>query len=346
MKSKARLFMSIVVLGTSNCFQSGGEEPAKGSIEPNLSYDLEAASLQGDLVRGASRAHFAVARKDGDLYDLSVELNGLVLSALVSQKEQTMDFDGFTSGSGAPTQVREDDRAFLRELHEALGADATLRANELGKMLEHGLSVWSQMSDSFPLVKTFHAETDRSYSSMCNLCGAFVQGTHDCNVCNRWDPACSSIAQLGTRESTTFYFINGGWIDHVNPDHVPDLFERGECFGNCGWACSDWGDQQLTEDCLDHDQCVRNGHWMALSWCDDDFTKTVDDEFGAPNCSRFVADTVTVSCRAEKNWKGWYVVKSCDPCPPGTSPSGYTNQGHPTWYPSLKCSGPAHWICP
>jgi hypothetical protein len=348
MKTNVRLLSSILMVGSlaGGCVQAVGEEATPAAIQPRLSYTLEGTSLRGDLKGGAVPARFAVVQKESGIFDVTIELNGLVVSAIVSQKEQTMDFDGFTAGTGAATQIRDEDRALLRDLHDALGGDATLRDNPLGVMLEHGVSVWSQMSDSFPLVKTVHADQDKSYASMCDLCGQFVQATHDCDVCDRWSPGCTSIAQLGTREDTTFYFINGGWIDHVTPDHIPDLWERGECFGNCGLSCSEWGNQQLTEDCFDHDQCVRNGHWIVSGWCDDEFASTVDDEFAAPNCSRFVADTVTVHCRATKNFKGWYVISSCDPCPAGTSPSGYTNAGHPTQYPSLKCSAEPHWVCP
>lgn len=320
------------------------QPPASSSSE--LTYSLEAGNLRGKFQRGAMSVDFAALEKDGALYDVTVELNGVVLTSLVTKKEESVDFDGFTSGTGAPTQLRDEDRTHLRALHAAISAEKPIKDSAAGVMLEHGLSLWSQMSDSYPLVKAVHSDKDRSWESLCDWCGTFVHATHDCNQCDFFDDRCSSWALIGTREPSTEYFINGGWIANVTPDHIPLLMERGECYGNCGLGCAAWGEQQLTQDCTDHDQCVRNGHWMASAWCDDDFASASDDEYAAPNCSRYSADTTTVACRATQNWKGWYVIQSCDACPAGYTHSGYTNEGHPTWYPRRRCSKPPRWFCP
>jgi hypothetical protein len=300
---RLRTLGSIFALVAAGACSAAVDEAPSGTTESTevrgeLRYELDENRLRGSFVTERGDVEFSALEKDGRLYDVTVELNGVVLSVLFATDEKAADFDGFTAGTGDPTLLRDEDRMLLGALERAITKDEKVAASSAGTMLEHAVSLWSEMSSTYPLVRAVHGDENKTYQSLCSLCHQYVAATHDCNVCSDYQAACTSNVQLGERGATTSYWVNGAWTTQP-PDHVAGLWETGECFGNCGLGCpTDW-QQQLTQDCANHDQCVRNGHRIVTSYCDDDFTLAIDDELYAPWCTSTggaILDTRTVTC--------------------------------------------------
>jgi hypothetical protein len=275
-----------------------GTSVSEREVTGELSYELDGTALDGSFRTSRGDVEFSALVKDDRLYDVTVELNGVVLSLLMASDVQAADFDGFTAGTGDPTQLRSEDRLLLAAFRRAVAGSEEIAASNAGKVLEHAVSLWSEMSDTYSLVRAAHGDEDKAYQSLCGLCHQYAQATHDCWTCSDYQAGCTSNVQLGERGAATNYWVNGAWTTQ-GQDHVPGLWETGECFGNCGEGCPGDYQQQLTQDCANHDQCVRNGHWIVSGWCDDDFTLAIDDELYAPTCVSTggqVIDTKYVAC--------------------------------------------------
>jgi hypothetical protein len=248
-----------------------------------LEVDATEASIQGTYSQGDATLRFRSIELEPQVFDIVVEVNGMTLAAIVDQGRRVAEVDGFAA-NGGDTQMRDADRAILGGFVAAVGTHLDVEAHGAATMLHRVASNWSQTPDSAPLQRTVAGSEDRAYVSLCGYYKQWVVATHDCQVCNNFDPKCTSTAMVGYRwDLKTHYYINGSWTTTV-PDHVANLYEAGDCFGNCGPGCPS-GDQTLTLDCHDHDHCVRNGHFIASMYCNDEFIRASDDEFFAPRCA-------------------------------------------------------------
>ncbi|WP_428265757.1 hypothetical protein [Haliangium sp.] len=247
-----------------------------------LSVESSESRLWGSFELGADSLRFDSRAVGVDEFDVVVELNGMMLTAVVDRSAQVAEIDGFAA-AGSDTQMVDSDRVVLEAFTRALAAETDTEQFAAAAMLYRVASSWSQTPDTVPLQRQVASSGERAFTSICGFFGQFVEATHDGNQCDRFDDNCTSIAEVGRRTSATFSFINGQWTTQV-PDHRPLVFQLGECYGNCGAGCPSGG-QTLTFDCHDHDQCVRNGHFIASLFCDDEFVSAADDEFFAPTCS-------------------------------------------------------------
>jgi hypothetical protein len=240
--------------------------------------------VTGDGFRGACAEGVTVEARDIDgVFDVSAWLNGLSLHAIIDSGAQLAEIDGFAEDNGQDTQILENDRALLLDCHRALEQQFGEDSSYLENFLVRSISLWAETPDSVELQRSVQGEEDRSYTSICSLHNSYQYATHDGWWHSNWDSDATSIAKVGTREGCTYSWINSSWTCS-EPDHVPYVYQRGECYGNCGAGCPG-GNQQLTWDCHDHDQCVRNGHSLASFWCNDEFVSAADDELFAPSCS-------------------------------------------------------------
>ncbi len=269
MKSTLALsLMTVLFLGCS----SGGD-PGDSAL------DVTADGFRGVCAGGVS---FEAADVAG-VFDISVRLTDLSLYAIIDSEHQLAEIDGFANSDGFDTQIVERDRALLADCHRALEAQFGEDASFLENYLVRTLSMWAQTPDTVELQRSVSGDEGRAYTSICSLYNSYQYATHDGWRHSNWDPDATSIARVGTRESCTYSWINGSWTCN-EPNHVSYVYQRGQCYGNCGGGCPS-GNQQLTWDCLDHDQCVRNGHSLASFWCNDEFVSAADDELFAPSCS-------------------------------------------------------------
>lgn len=257
---------------------SVGPEGGPGTLE----IQANPSSIKGTYGLGDEQVKFSSAEVEPGVFDVVVDLHGLTLSALVDANHQVAEADGFAN-SGADTQIVDADRSTLRGLVGALDEQLDIEHSATASILSRLASNWSQMPDTVPLQRQVASSENRGWTSLCSSKGTYISATHDDNNYGKNNPRSTSYGHVGLRSATTEYYVGGRWIT-TTQDHVSLLYERGNCYGNCGASCPS-GNQTLTVDCHNHDQCVRNGHALASLYCDDEFTSASDDEFFAPRCS-------------------------------------------------------------
>ncbi len=241
--------------------------------------EITSSGIRGTCAEGVELE----ARDIDGVFDISARLNGLSLHSIVDTGAQLAELDGFAESNGQDTVILENDRALLLACHQTLEQLFGEEASLLENILVRSVSLWAETPDTLELRQSVQGEEGRSYTSICSLHNSYQYATHDGWWHSNWDSDATSIAKVGTREGCTYSWLNGRWTCS-EPDHVPYVYQRGECYGNCGAGCPS-GNQQLTWDCHDHDQCVRNGHSLASFWCNDEFISAADDELFAPSCS-------------------------------------------------------------
>lgn len=264
---------------------------AMPSSQDGFEVQTSASSVSGTFAVDDSVVSFSSTEVTANEFDVVVELNGMTLTAIVNRAGQVAEVDGFAAGGsvaerpkGAETQIIDPDRAALDAFVRALADEIDTDEFAAGAVLYRVASNWSQTPDTMPLQRQVAGSENRDFVSICGNFGQFLEATHDDNNCGFFDPACTSIAQVGNRISPTHSLINGQWVT-TTPNHLPRVVQTGDCYGNCGASCPGNNPQTLTLDCHDHDQCVRNGHFIASIFCNDEFASASDDEFFAPRCT-------------------------------------------------------------
>jgi hypothetical protein len=271
-----------------------GNEPAPAA-PGTLELATTAQGVQGTYAAGEDRITFRSAAVDEDI-DIQVTVNGLVLDALLRPADGVSSMDGFAAGSGASTQLLDEDRELLSGLYQALNAVSREELGDAGAYLRRAVGLWAQHPTTVDLKRLVMGDQGRGYTMLCSYakCGGAWTGTcgsynwysyakHDCNwggfsVVNN-----QQIAQLGDHSSCSGdeWYWNSGWVCG-EPNHWARPYVIGNCFGRCGGGCG--GDTQYTLDATNHDGCVRNGHALASLYCDDQFSSASDDELFAPDC--------------------------------------------------------------
>lgn len=254
------------------------EGPVFGELrrDPALTIDRRADQVSGSIIDDGVDIQFSSMERGEGVFDVRVELNGLVLTAHYDGDSQVL--DGVNAEDGSPTILTDEDRAAVRRLLAGLEAelfppiDHVTSKEEYDALRNHTPAEerlfrvvdvqWSQWPTTLPLRIELSAEATRGYTSWRRYASTntTVTGCHDCNVCSWSGDCCDTGKKLGE------YF-------------------NGSNYGNCGTSSSG---SQFTKDCTNHDQCVRTtkhgGHAMASLYCDDQFASCVDDELSAPSC--------------------------------------------------------------
>jgi hypothetical protein len=284
-----------VTAGCDAAAPGAGPDPNPPTVEGTLERTADEQALRGTLTAETGRVEFRVANAGPSILDVQVKVNGAVLTGTVDRDDEVLEMDGFVDGSGAETQLREEDRALLAALHRQLPALASERGEDQmrAEVLEKFVSLWVQSSDTFALPRSAHGEENRGWTSLCSSCNQYLWATHDCSNCGENAANCSSYGMVGSRDATTLTWRNNQW-EAYSPDHEPYLYQRGACYGNSGPGCPG-PFQQLTVDAHNHDQCVRNGHMTVSGWCDDEFSACVDDELFAADCKTSV-ERIRANC--------------------------------------------------
>jgi hypothetical protein len=225
--------------------------------------------------------------------DVTVETNGMTLTATIDTKSQVGDLDGYASANGTDTQLTDDDRtvllAFDKAISTAVAGDTKQQLPVEANTLNRLAFLWADTPSSAPLTRQVLGQENRSYTSICGQFETYQYTTHDDLHYSDWAPNSTSISYVGSRwGGSTYYYVNGKWTT-TTQDHKPYVYEAGDCFGHCGAGCPS-GNQTLTVDCNHHDQCVRNGHDIASIWCDDEFSACIDDFAFAPTCANTAHD--------------------------------------------------------
>jgi hypothetical protein len=265
------------------CAGSAPEEgstdaPVLGELrrDPALTLHRSPHEVSGALVDDGIEVHFSCVERSEGVFDVRVELHGMVLTAHYDDAGAIL--DGVSAIDGSPTILTEVDRAAVRRLLAALEAelfppvdhvtskeeyDAIRRQTPAEQRLFRVVDVqWSQWPTTLPLRLEISADAPRAWTSWRRYASTntTVTGCHDCNNCAWSGDCCDSGKKLGE------YF-------------------NGSNYGNCGTSSSG---SQFTRDCTNHDQCVRTskhgGHALASMYCNDQFASCTDDEAFAPSC--------------------------------------------------------------
>jgi hypothetical protein len=282
--------------------EAGREEgtPTATTQSGQLALTQEESGVRGTFTHEGEAVAFSSRALEEGVYEVEVRLQGMTLHGLLDPANGVSALDGFTSETGADTQLLDADRALLSGLYTALNAElpSGAQAGEPARYLRRAVGLWAQQPSSVELAREVMGEEGRGYTMLCSYarCNGSNTGTcggsynwysyakHDCNKGGFSYANNQQIAQLGDHYSCSgdeYYLSGGSWVCG-EPDHWYRPKVVGNCFGRCGGGCG--GDTQYTLDATNHDGCVRNGHALASLYCDDQFASASDDELFAPDC--------------------------------------------------------------
>lgn len=275
-----------------------------GATSPNVnadSLDLSVASgtASGTFTTRDATLTFRALEQDARV-DVTIELNGMTLAAMLDPSSGVATLDGYATETGGDTQLLDSDREALRAFYDALNRDLDPeQLTAATQYLRRAAGLWSRTPTTVSLRRMVMGEEGRGYTMLCSYArcpagGSFTgncssynwysYAKHDCNQGGFSYERNQQIAQLGDHYSCSgdeWYLSGSTWVCG-EPDHWLRPKVVGNCFGRCGGGCG--GDTQYTLDATNHDGCVRNGHALASLYCDDQFTSASDDELFASNC--------------------------------------------------------------
>ncbi|MGZ3421570.1 MAG: hypothetical protein ACXVEE_27075 [Polyangiales bacterium] len=285
---------AIACVGTSE--QSPSESSSTGEAKLVVE-SMTADRVAGRLDLGNDAITFESVRPENGVYELTVKVHGMTLDSTIAFDDHTSSFDGFGTGTGDDTMMRDTDREVVAKLYRAINEQLPKELPEAGVVLRRAVGIWGENPSTVRLDRTIFGDEGRSYTMVCSYakCDGYYTGgcsawnyysyaKHDCQHGGSSDSNNQQIAQLGDHYSGSGderYYNGSSWV-WGEPDHWSHPKVTGNCFGRSGGGCG--GDTQYTVDATNHDGCVRNGHALASAYCDDEFTSASDDELYAPNC--------------------------------------------------------------
>jgi len=278
-----------------------------GSVTAGLQIDMGEEVTTGSLALGEELITFEATLVEAGVYEIDIELRGMLIDALIDFDAGVSNLDAFTAEDGSDTQLLDEDRALLAALYAALNELPREEMSEEAIMLRRVAGLYAEHPTSLDPAQVVMGEEGRGYTMLCSYtdCGYgqtggscagwnwYYYGDHDC--CRSWwggdchgfgdgDGRNQQRVQLGDHFSCSgdeFYWNGSTWACG-EPDHWSRPYVVGNCFGRSGSGCG--GDTQYTRDATNHDGCVRNGHDLLSLYCDDQFISAADDELYAPNC--------------------------------------------------------------
>jgi hypothetical protein len=284
-----------------------GKDDGTSSASDGLTISDTANGIAGSF----GETKFTSEMVTPDRLEITVQVNGMMITALVDYKTGVMEFDGFSTAGGENTQMTDEDRASLTALeHELAGLGADL-PQPLEK-LRGFVATWAEFPTTVDMQYMRVSAENRSWTSLCYAKNSYYPASHDCDSGGFWTDQTtldgvwiSSTGFVGGPDGVAWYVSAGGsyqacsgsiscsrytvsipsagWWTGYESDHDTRVENSyGNCFGACGAGCP--GTYQFTVDCVNHDQCVRNGHVEASAYCDDQFVAASDDWASAPDC--------------------------------------------------------------
>lgn len=297
----------LLALALAACAESPDTQKPEAPAADELVVTATDKGVTGTLGETTFKSEMAT----DDVLDIQVNVNGMVMTALVDFKSGVIEYDGYTAASGENTQMTDEDRAALVHLEAGLAQLQGELPFALDK-LRSFVATEAEHPTTVDLQDIRLVEENRSWTSLCYAKNSYYPASHDCDTGGFWIDATtldnvwlSSTGDLGGPDGVAWYFPSGGsfqacsgslwcsrysasvpsagWYTGVEVDHDTRVeYSYGNCFGVCGAGCP--GSYQFTVDCVNHDQCVRNGHITSSGYCDDQFTAASDDWMLAPNC--------------------------------------------------------------
>lgn len=292
------------------------EEPPEGGDAPIEAYggpvDVDVAGLQlseqsedrlaGSLRIGETIVSFDVRQIAHQRFDIEIRHGDRALTAASDYAEKSFVLGGHKS-DGAELRLDKRDLYAVTQLGHAITEaelpDAyrpdveNMRGvvyHTTGSALRRALAVWATSNAGDIATRTVKGN---GVISLCAyLTDRYVPASHDCYFCDHDDwnlveigpggpincypdscnPACTNY-NSGTCSANACVRYNGG-ISVVQWGSDSDKYG----------ACSLFGGNRYTVDCLNLGHCHRNGHSDGSHWCSDESDAASDDQLQAPNC--------------------------------------------------------------
>lgn len=245
--------------------------------------------VAGRLEDGTSTVTFEGRALGGYEYDVTLRLNGAVLTAMGDAESRYHTLDGYAASNGLDTQLDAADGAALRSLKSALD-----RYN-----FDHGgggfiarqtvsiAGVFQQLASStLSLQREITGNNDRGPTMICGNYLKWTPATHDCDHGSDFGAGQWAYASPGERwvrgggTATRQLFQDEPFWHNATFAHKGGSYIAGNCLGQCGGDCVA-GEQYLTASCLTHDQCASGNHGKSSFWCDDELLPALADTAAA-----------------------------------------------------------------
>lgn len=290
--------------GTSGAPEQGTAEPGATSSAAPAPAKLTIAQddeqiISGTANDGVSTVSFEGRALGGAKYDITLRLNGAVLTAMGDAEGRFHTLDGFAAGNGQDTQLDATDVAALRAFKLGLSqynfdhGGGTFIARQTQSMA----GVFQMYATStLPLQGEITGNNDHLQTYICGNYLKWTPATHDCDHNGDWGPGNWGFLSVGERwfqsggTATREYFADEPWWHNATYPHKGGQYLSGNCLGQCGGDCQA-GDQYLTSACLAHDQCTSGNHPGGGTWCTDELIPAAADA-AAPhvNCAGTASD--------------------------------------------------------
>ena len=279
-------------------------EPASPATQAlgTLQVTYAANKVVGSYTLNNDLLAFTSTVSDAGVREVTLNLHGMTIDAVVDPTSMTVNYDGFASDTGANTQILQADRDFITSFLAAFSKQTDVAADvaksaPVDALIRQGF-VWNEWPTSMD-PKAMIARTDNRSASWCGAIGTAQETTHDDWSYSDWSTNSSLWAYIGD------YNGDGGTLSYgsqtsyswrnqtLNHDYWPTQY--GSCYGRCGDGCSAWWDGVIfagphvyTQACANHDNCTRDGHSASASipggWCSDEFASAAWDAEFSSNC--------------------------------------------------------------
>jgi hypothetical protein len=300
----ATLGIGLAVLAGCDGADGAGGPASPGTAEPapqptagavKLTVDQNDADIvSGTLTDGVSTLAFEGRALGGQKYDVTLRLNGAVLTAMGDAEARYHTLDGFAASNGGDTQLDSTEGAALRALEKAL--DQYNFDHQGGTFIArqtvHVSSVFGELANSTtPLQQEVIGNNDRTPTMLCTSFIKWIPATHDCDQGFDYQGGQWAFASVGERfvrnggVATRQFFADEPFWHDADFSHKGGSYISGNCLGHCGTGCPA-GNQFLTMSCLHHDQCTSGNHVSGSFWCSDEYSAAAGDVLdGGPICA-------------------------------------------------------------
>jgi hypothetical protein len=294
MKFESVIGLPIVALLLAGCAVEGeatqpsdDEQPlALRELEGTLTSEQDGERTKGAFQVGESKLSFRSTPLDGTQYEVVLELNGAMLTAMGDATRGFHLLDGFSTENGADTQLTMDDRDLIYSFSKAydrtlVGKKPTLAQTLLGRAAD----LWAENPDGLALQREVVSDPSRDITALCAQHLQWWGATHDCSHGAFWADGQWGYASVGERGTA---WPDGQYSHHYYRDrrswggaqpHKTGSYWAGSCLARCGAGCPAEGNLQiLTQDCLNHDVCGTGNHNLVFGvWCQNEAASAGDD---------------------------------------------------------------------
>lgn len=193
MKLKVEMLICVQFVLSLMCAQAAfADEDASSKYAKNrraiglgdLEFSTTQLSTAGTFTQDDQRIVFESKQLPDEIYELTMELSGLTLTALIDAQKKVAILDGYTTGTSFDTYIIKADRALLMAFNTDI-FESIFDVNAAGEQLQHVVSIWAEYSTTLGLTLPVFDQETLGYESLCGSIGRPVPATHDDASFNR-----------------------------------------------------------------------------------------------------------------------------------------------------------------